>query len=713
MHQSIGQLLAEARERSEIRQRELAARLEIDPSRLSRIEKGEIRPDNKDVLRILDALQSTAAQRLRKFLKRKWVHLAQPSPWHPDIESLWEIERALELLASLDDQGTFPAVLRPQAVSLRDELLRSGSFLRSTDHSLSFMGGIGKGKTTTLCLLSELTVGGSEPPIDKVALEAAGGRTTLCEVQIRQGPQFGIIIEALSEREIYNLVNDFCAGVLAKHRGATGNEAEVGVSSEIDRVIRNMSGLLTRAAPKGSGSMRLDPIIELVSERTTVAELSSEIAKRLALWTRTEREIFYSGTTLSEGLSWIKDNFKLINKGRHPGFTIPRVITVLIPSLVLNTDGYNITLIDTKGIDETSVRSDLTNHIENPRTLSILCSSFNDAPDSYVTRILEQVFASGSNAIQRDRLMVLALPWTDQARKVTDETGEQPSSDEEGYEIKRHQVSNALLRLRAESIPIDFFNASVDDPVTLRRVLMKQLGSIRAKQAERVQGLVAAVDHLIEHQNEEKLKEAQRLVVGKLQRFIKRHEKLPERVMPAHQSLIDAFQEVSARSIWASTRRDGEWDNFSVSAYLGVGTQLDARARSEQSVSGLRELLDDMSADPQTESAIKFIDTARGSADGWYQDFLSESRHVGEETYKSALSEDKQLWSKCLDRWGQGGGYRIDVGLILRSWFEAPERLGLRGALENRLRAAWRSKFVGQIRKICEKPDGGQQGETN
>ena len=52
-------------------------------------------------------------------------------------------------------------------------------------------------------------------------LETGGGHTTLCEVNIRRGPGFGIVVQAQSDEEMRNVVSDFCAATWLRRSAVT------------------------------------------------------------------------------------------------------------------------------------------------------------------------------------------------------------------------------------------------------------------------------------------------------------------------------------------------------------------------------------------------------------------------------------------------------------------------------------------------------------
>ena len=50
-----------------------------------------------------------------------------------------------------------------------------------------------------------------------------------------------------------------------------------------------------------------------------------------------------------------------------------------MPEPIFGSRDLNIRIVDTKGIDQAAERQDIECHFDDPRTLVVLCSRFNDA----------------------------------------------------------------------------------------------------------------------------------------------------------------------------------------------------------------------------------------------------------------------------------------------------------------------------------------------
>src|ERR1700758_4211524 len=93
---AIGKHLAVLREQAELKQNELAKKLEWSAAVLSRVEAGD-RPLTDDELDIiLKGIGTPEAARLKEILGRQWQRLPEPSLGDVDADLLWEAEEVAE-----------------------------------------------------------------------------------------------------------------------------------------------------------------------------------------------------------------------------------------------------------------------------------------------------------------------------------------------------------------------------------------------------------------------------------------------------------------------------------------------------------------------------------------------------------------------------------------------------------------------------------------
>jgi hypothetical protein len=110
--------------------------------------------------------------------------------------------------------------------------------------------------------------------------------------------------------------------------------------------------------------LRIDRARELPGRIQSRRELIVEILALMDLPRRAPRDAWYEATSRPAPLEWLKDTFEQINNGRHPEFALPARIELVVPS-ILDFPHLDISIIDTRGIDQLTARADLKRHLED------------------------------------------------------------------------------------------------------------------------------------------------------------------------------------------------------------------------------------------------------------------------------------------------------------------------------------------------------------
>ncbi len=291
----LGRYLIQVRERAGLKQAELAKRVKFSPAVLSRIESGERQMTIHEVQDILTQIGTLEAAELAEALQREWRVLSRPNLDHPDQRLLWEAEQVACKLVEFRDQPDTPHAFECRLVEYIEELKRCGNLLLKRDHNITFIGSIGVGKSTAICRITGLETlkeNGTPDPV----LAVGGGGITLCEVHLRTGPQYGLIIEPCNDDEIRQNVADFADHVLNKNihveDGGFGVVGAQGIEKEMDRTLRNMAGL-TVQRPKGPDGKRVinDPSKSLAEQFPTPQAFAVEVLSRMELHGRDQRDV--------------------------------------------------------------------------------------------------------------------------------------------------------------------------------------------------------------------------------------------------------------------------------------------------------------------------------------------------------------------------------------------------------------------------------------
>lgn len=685
MNREIGTILAGLREGAKLTQKSLADAMTANQSRISRLESGEGNLD--DVREYLRALATPEAAAFSKVLDVEWRGLPQPSLTHPDLDALIEIESAISDLRAFREDEAAPAVLAGQADLFIGRLTQVGGYLMNLDHQVVYVGEIGVGKTTAACRQSGLVLDpATAQDLKGMILDTGGGRTTICDVEVRQGDNFSLTVDPVPDEEIYRLVHETAQGLQERADGEgapTPNDFKP--AEEVERALRNMAGLPRPPRARRGAEPAPDPAKALFDQLGGVEPFSAEFAARLSLWRRNRRFIEFDGADLQAGRQWLKSTFTQINNGRHPEFSLPARILATVPFDMFSDDRLDISVIDTRGVDGSAIRPDILAHLRNDRALTLLCSPWGSAPAPTSQDLLRHMLDTDADRTLTARVAVLTLARAGDALSMRHDSGEAASDVEEGYDIKLDQVDDALRKIGVTGVDAIVYDAGHDDPSTLTTFILGKLRDIRSTQAASARSTIAAAREMLANVEQAQALAALQSVSSELLRFARRHETLSPPAQSAQGKLLDAVRNQNARTVWAATRRSGRFWNFDMLQYLGDGAATEAKRRSRKVLGDLRAVLASQADNPDLASARSFVHEVLANADQWEQEFVDAARHHAVAVFLEPFTSDRDLWRRCEGRYGTGQkDYRGFVADCLQAWFvdhhdaqiEAERRIG-------------------------------------
>jgi transcriptional regulator with XRE-family HTH domain len=683
----------------------MATKIGLDNARISRWESGELRPSNANVTAFCKVLGTPLAKAYLRYFREKWRFLSKPSFWHPNIDGLRIAEDCLSELDDFTSRLDALPTLKGEVEMHRATVMRSAVYLASLEHRIALVGEIAVGKSTAICVIADLMLQDRAAASlrSRTALQTGSGRTTLCDVCVTSGPKLGIVIEPQTDEEVFTLVGELCSSAFLKGSADT-NKAGDGITEELDRALRAMAGLsIEPVLGKGGKSAPYDPLVELRRKLFTLDELRAEFLARMQLSKRTVRQIWYTGADDAIDLEWLKKTFAEVNGGRRADVTLPKRIDVILPRNPLDdiddARPFGISLVDTKGLDESAVRRDIADILRDARTLTLLCTSFGNAPGSAIQRLLERSEELGVRhaLLERAALLVLAQPGQAVGMLPDDDAG----GDQLGYALKEQQITSALDRIGVQ-LPTLFFNAASDDRVTTCKQIVGLLSGMRSREVARLQSAREAIRAMKDNVGRAVAAANRKEVLRRLRIEFESNHQLPARIRPAYDLLLREIQTRHARTVWASTRRSGSYWNFDVYFYLGSGAVTDAQLRSKQAIESFDGVMRHLLNDEQFKTAHDFVRELQANLSVWNQKFLDAVRRIGEEVYKPALKENYELWDKCLASWGTGfGNYRGGIADELRRWFEESARNSLSAHLDNCVNRAWNEEVVSPLNTVC------------
>lgn len=682
-------LLKKAREEAVMTQNQLASALEVNASVVSRLEGTEY-ADAKMAERYLSAIKTDLAKQIITYYKEElWQFIQRPPFDHPERKELWSAEQAIRTLDGFEKSPQFDVILLDPLIKLKNRIASEAAFIRHREHNISFIGEIGEGKTTALSYVTNLVTVNKNGEYQSV-FPTGSGRTTVCEVAIKIAPTFGIAVDNLDEDKIYLLVNDLVVGL------KTGKG---GISSELDRVIRTMAGLnrtTVRSEIKGEKPKQIDPIKGMIDLMENVEQVIAEVISKMKLDTRKEAQMILSEN--AEGnLEWLATNIAKINYGQHPGFSVPHRITVLLPLKALRESPYLLSVIDTKGVEGTTQRPDLKAQIDDPRTVTVLCTKFSSAPGDTPMSILREVIDSGSDALEAGRLCLLVLPREEEALKIVDDSGDIPETVEDGYAIREAQINQQFATEGLPAIPLNFYNVKSDNHEEVWTWLTSMIEQVRNKKIARINRLISAVDDLVKNSDVAKTQQARQTIAKTMRQTIEeRFRQLPGLIRPAHDNLITEVKKTHPSSIAASVNRSGDWEYFPIGYILGQGVRTDANLRTSEIFVRIDEQIAILKTQFSHLLDIKqFLESLQDDVSEWKQDFLKRAELAGRVSFGPYLEGARKLWKECKARYGAGSGYRIDVSDIFKERFEEDaEAITAREIIETSLTQIWNDLVI-------------------
>ena len=406
------------------------------------------------------------------------------------------------------------------------------------------------------------------------------------------------------------------------------------------------------------------------------------------------------------------DTFKAINNGRVKDVSLPRCIDLIIPDFGRSFGDFTISVIDTKGVDDVAVREDLDARLKDPRTTIIFCSRFNDAPGTSTRLLLQHMRQTFSEKLDTGKVSVLALPRAGEARAMKDDAGEAALTDAEGYEFKRIHVDGELNADGLGGVPMVFFNVESDVPEHIRDELFGQISRMRKAVESRLFDLCAAAQEIIDNHEAEALNAAIEEVANRLKIFLDGNRRLGAREKLAYAEALSTVRGVRyASTLWAATRRNGEYSGLNIIHLMGVGAARDAKLRSDVWFNGFDAFIKSLKADGDLQIASRSIDQIAALATTGRTSFLDAAQTAAVEVYREPLTQ-ASVWSACAGEWGRGSGFKHRVADHLEKWFNAQNKL--KTTLEELVENLWEQSVIGSLMRLSQ--EGGAEampGDTN
>lgn len=675
-------------------QSEVANLLNVNVSTVSRLESNHTLASHDELNNYASVIGTDKARQFVHYLNyKKHTSRILPKFSHPNILLLIEIDIQVK---KIDEQleSVNPSSIEYGQLKLnKDSLNRIFSFLFNLNHRIVFVGAVGVGKTETICRLLNLTVDG------KSLLTVGSGRTTVAQVNIKKGSSFRILIEKYSEDEILKFAEDFCSNIWDRVHNSddfnSGNAKEEILPSEIEKVLRNFSGL------KKDFNKKIDSAEDFAKKFDNKKDFINEFELKLKLKKRIITEIEF------ESFKDLQDGFKKINTGNFDGVSLPRIVHIVIPSSpsILFLEPFNLELIDTKGIDDSAYRSDLDLLIRDPRSLVVFCSSFNDAPNQSISNLIEQIWVSSEDkSLITHQSTIFALHKNKEAEDVLDDNGDPLGSRESGYNRKKSEIQDYMnKRYKSSSFPITIYDALFDDADKTANDLLNLLNDIRNNHIDRAKEIFDSVNQLISNikTNEKRINQK---VYERLSPWLqaqKNQKIVKESIDQITQSLIITLASNKHPGIIrASINRNGIYDSLNFYSQLGFGCRLASLQYFSSVKAEFNNLIGSMLADENFSKVHKSLKEIQIFFSSEFENVLSKISELGFISYKNGMfSSDK--WINLKNYWGKGTGYTQKVIDKTDSWLHEDSLDQIKVNISDKLTILWVS-LIEKIEKLVK-----------
>ena len=376
--------------------------------------------------------------------------------------------------------------------------------------------------------------------------------------------------------------------------------------------------------------------------------------------------VWYTDTMGRLPLDWLQKTFELVNNGRHPEFTLPKRIELVVPVNILGEESLSVTLIDTQGIDDVAERADLEQHFDDPHTVVVLCTLFNEAPSTQIRQLLTRAKEGGVRTLE-SHVGILVLPRPGDALKVKD-NGDLVETAAEGYIVKGEEVQLRLQPLGMDNLSIQFFNAAEDAPDVLRSFILDRIEAVREYHRRAVRQIIDGARSLLVNYEREQSREVMRAAAHRIDVWLANNANLPTASsLHVEESLIAAVSKAHPRTISASVSRTGEWPNLDYPHQLSHGARRIATQMVFPKLTGLKEVADNLLQDEEMADAFDLIRQCVRVAEDGFDGLVRKVQLVGQSIYADALRLDTGFWQTCENE--RGRGYRNRINSHNQAWF--------------------------------------------
>lgn len=587
--------------------------------------------------------------------------------------------------------STLQDATRSQLENHREMYKRSEQYLSSKEHKIAFIGNVGAGKTTSICHLLGLVDNGN--PV----LSTGSGRTTLCEVHIKNAPEAKVEVIPYSEDELKSFLNDFA--LFLKSDDSDREQEGFKLSAEIERALRNMLNLKIDRKRIDGKRIATDNAKLYANEFDSVDGLYEELVKRIDIPSRTQTSFINNDD--QDEMSWLHETFKLLNSATHKNVSLAKRITLFVPNLDDGDHGFSVTFVDTKGVDQTVNRTDLDSCLTSDKTISVFCSRFNDAPDQTCSKMIDSVIKAGLKSRLNEEALLLVLDRAGEAEDVMD-YDEAAGDKEDGRDIKAEQIKGELSqRYAVRDLAVEFFDAKQDASDEILSLLVEKIVSLRTQHGMFQRDIYEAVIEIEHEIKSQSSLVAMQQVTNTLKPWLKKSMACSPALSEFFVPLVSTIRSKGtyAASVRASVNRDGDWHNLDYYQELAVA----ARGQCVFKIGPLKDelitLIDNMLLQPDLKLAFSLLKQLKHTTEVRLDAISQLALAKGRSVYESQIKADDDFWKKNYNEWGKGSGYKNRISDHTNEWFKKNDYSGFEFEVSRKLVEQWES-YINEIEQL-------------
>ncbi|HMY17557.1 MAG TPA: AAA family ATPase, partial [Polyangium sp.] len=524
--------------------------------------------------------------------------------------------------------------------------------------SIAFLSAVGRGKSTLIAAATGLRLETENPALPKKwsVLPVGAGRTTLGEIRIEFDSVNDIVlrVEPLPRRALETEIRIFAQDqfdAAHKQKSTGGDDAQPG--EELAKLLQNW---LAPNTDDPHNALRLE------AERAESPEsLENQWLTRIDFDARC-RVYEESFPTNATGLQELKNRLSALMKGTLANAPVPATTLIRMPPGELATRVAAI--IDTQGIDDGAKawikgRADLRAWLDNPNSLLVVCTAFEDAPDPVSRSVLLAIQEILGQQALRERAVRLVIvdkrPKDDDPEEHATELRQklQQCHDKlhrEGIELPEHAVVAIDVRDGAAALQSELNAMAMEGRAWRLNVL-----------EEATRGTEDAMGSLRDHLFAMRARELDLRLWWEWDAELIRSQRPTLDGFAALGKELPGYTDYYWSQMHASVRRRGHYPKLDL-ALLGSGFAAAHAAApyhaalARLGVEAARIIREDKSID--NHIAMRMDDFAI-AIQAYQYTIKTEWQKALTQYFASPQSDE--LWTWCVNRWGGGKGYLAEV----------------------------------------------------